>query len=322
MSTAKESVLEVENLTKIYGRELNLGFRTFGRRVIANRNVNFSVKEGEIFGFLGPNGAGKTTTIRSIMGYLNIQSGIIKVLGLDHKEDALAIRKRIGYLPGDVALYSNYTGLELIKLFNNFRPTDPEFLKRLRSVFKVNLKVRIRDLSKGNKQQAAIIAVMASNPELLILDEPSAGLDPLMTSHFHNLLLELKEEGKTVFLSSHQLWEVQTICKRVGIIKEGFMVLVEKVKELRKKSLQSVYVEFKDPETAPKKSDFDSLPTVLSCKQDDGGFTIKVTEHMNEILPLLAPHKVKRITIEDASLEDIFLKFYRTAEDEYIGVDD
>jgi ABC-2 type transport system ATP-binding protein len=316
MSTTSEPVLQVENLTKIYGRELNLGPRTIGRSVIAARNVDLSVNRGEIFGFLGPNGAGKTTTIRSIMGYLSIQSGKITVLGLDHKKDALAIRKRIGYLPGDVALYGNYTGLELIKLFNNFRPTDTDFLKRLRSIFKVNLKLKIGDLSKGNKQQAAIIAVMASNPELLILDEPSAGLDPLMTSRFHNLLLELKEEGKTIFLSSHQLWEVQAICKRVGIIKEGLMVLVEKVKDLRKKSLQKLSVEFKDPETAPKKSDFDSLSTVLSCEQDDGGYTVKVTKHMNEVLPLITQHKVNRITIEDASLEDIFLEFYRTEEDE------
>jgi ABC-2 type transport system ATP-binding protein len=316
VSTTHETVLEVENLTKIYGRELNFGSKTFGKRVIATRNVSFSVNRGEIFGFLGPNGAGKTTTIRSIMDYLTVQSGKITVLGLDHKKDSIAIRRRICYLPEDFTLYSNYTGLELIKLFNNFRPIDSDFLKRLRLIFKVNLELKIRDLSKGNKQQAAIIAVMASNPELLILDEPSAGLDPLMTARFHDLLLELKEKGKTIFLSSHQLWEVQAICKRVGIIKEGLMVLVEKVKELRKKSLQSVYVEFENPETAPTKSDFDSLSTVLSCEQDDGGYTVKVTKHMNDILPLITPHKVKRITIEDASLEDIFLEFYRTEEDE------
>lgn len=317
MSTTHETVLQVENLTKIYGRELNLGSKTIGRQVIATKNVNFSVRKGEIFGFLGPNGAGKTTAIRSILGYLNIQTGTIKVLGLDHKKDALTIRKRIGYLPGDVALYGNYTGLELIELFSKFdRPIDPVFLKKLRSIFKVNLKTKIRDLSKGNKQQAAIIAVLASNPDLLILDEPSAGLDPLMTARFHELLLDFKKEGKTIFLSSHQLWEVQAICNRVGIIREGEMILVEKVKDLRKKSLQSLYVEFENPETAPKKSDFDSLSTVLSCERDEDGFKVKVTKNMNEILPLISPHQVKSITIEDASLDDIFLEFYLTEEDE------
>lgn len=317
MTVTSDPVLQVENLTKIYGREYNIGSRTVGREVVAARNVSFSVNKGEIFGFLGPNGAGKTTTIRSIMDYLNIQSGKITVLGFDHRRDSLALRKSVGYLPGDVALYGNYTGLELIELFSNYgRPIDPVFLKKLRSIFKVNLNTKIRDLSKGNKQQAAIIAVLASNPDLLVLDEPSAGLDPLMTARFHELLLEYKEEGKTIFLSSHQLWEVQAICSRVGIIREGEMILVEKVKDLRKKSLQSVYVEFENPETAPRKSDFDSLSTVLSCEQDDGGYTVKVTKHMNEILPLITPHKVKRITIEDASLEDIFLEFYRTEEDE------
>ena len=317
MSTTHETVLQVENLTKIYGRELNLGSKTIGRQVIATKNVNFSVRKGEIFGFLGPNGAGKTTAIRSILGYLNIQTGTIKVLGLDHKKDALTIRKRIGYLPGDVALYGNYTGLELIELFSKFdRPIDPVFLKKLRSIFKVNLKTKIRDLSKGNKQQAAIIAVLASNPDLLILDEPTSGLDPLMTARFHDLLLGLKKEGKTIFLSSHQLWEVQAICNRVGIIREGEMILVEKVKDLRKKSLQSLYVEFENPETAPKKSDFDSLSTVLSCERDEDGFKVKVTKNMNEILPLISPHQVKSITIEDASLDDIFLEFYLTEEDE------
>jgi ABC-2 type transport system ATP-binding protein len=189
-------VLVVRNLTKIYGRELQIGSRRVGRRTVAVDDASFSVMKGEIFGFLGPNGAGKTTAIRSILGYLTIKTGTITINGLDYQKDGLGIRQNIGYIPGDVTLYSNFTGKELINYFNEFRATDTAFLKKLRSIFKVDLSMKIRSLSSGNRQQAAIVTNLASNPDFLILDEPSSGLDPLMTARFHDLLREMRIKEK------------------------------------------------------------------------------------------------------------------------------
>ena len=315
MAISNEKVIQVQDLTKIYGKEMHIGPKTLGRKVVGVKDVSFTINKGEIFGFLGPNGAGKTTTIRSILGYLNIQGGSIKVLNLDYKNDALEIRKNIGYLPGDVALYENFTGMEIIEYFGNFRPIDRKFLKHLRSIFKADLTLKIKDLSKGNRQQAAIIATFSSNPDLFILDEPSSGLDPLMTARFHELLLKLRDEGKTIFLSSHDLAEVQAICDRVGIIRQGQMVVIENVKNLRKKNLQVLNVEFKDIIKAPNEKEFKALSSVVSVEKNDGGWRVKVSGKINEILSLISPHKIVRCTIEDLSLEEIFLEYYKDAKE-------
>jgi ABC-2 type transport system ATP-binding protein len=303
-------VLIVQNLTKIYGRELQFGSRRFGRQIVAVDNASFSVKKGEIFGFLGPNGAGKTTTIRSILGYLTIKSGTIKIFGLDYLKDGLKIKKNIGHVLNEVDLYGNFTGNELIDYFGKFRPVDKEFLKKLRSIFKVDLSQRFRNLSSGNRQQVVIIVALSSNPDLLILDEPSSGLDPLMASRFHDLLREMRDKGKTIFLSSHNLTEVQAICDRVGIIRKGKIVVVETVKELRKKSIQTMNVEFAD-EDVPQVSDFQTIPSVTSVEKKDGIFLIRVKEDVNDLLKFVTTRRVKRMTLEDSSLEDIFLTYYK-----------
>ena len=175
-------VLVVRNLTKIYGREFQFGSRRVGRSIVAVDDASFSVKKGEIFGFLGPNGAGKTTAIRSILGYLTIKAGTIKINGLDYLKDGLEIKKNIGHVQSEIDLYGNFTGEELINYFGKFRPVDKKFLKKLRSAFKVDLTLKFRNLSSGNQQQVIIITALASNPDFLILDEPSAGLDPLMAT--------------------------------------------------------------------------------------------------------------------------------------------
>jgi ABC-2 type transport system ATP-binding protein len=310
---AQDVILRVEGLTKTYGHEYRIGSRKIGRgSVKAVENVSFSVHKGEIFGFLGPNGAGKSTTMRTVMGYLKSQQGTVKILGLDHKRDALAIRKRIGYLPGDVALYDNFTGEELIEFFGTFRPIDRVMLKKLRSLFKVDLTQKIGSLSTGNRQQVALIAVMASNPDLLLLDEPSSGLDPLMAARLHKLLRELQAQGKTIFLSSHDLAEVQKICDRVGIIREGRMVVIEKVETLLKKSLQEMQIEFENTTITPALADLRAIPNVVTVQKNskNGKFYLKVTGDINELLRTLATYHVKRLTLTDSSLEDIFLHYY------------
>lgn len=306
----KLPIIKVQNLTKVYGHEVNFFNKRFGRKVTGAKDVSFEVKKGEIFGFLGPNGAGKTTTIRSILGYLNIQSGVILINGLDHKKNGLDIRRHFSYVPGDVSLYGNFTGLELIYYFSNFRPVNEEFLKKLKDSFRVDLSLKIKSLSKGNRQQVALITALSSKPDLLILDEPSIGLDPLMVKKFHTILKELKKEGTTIFLSSHDLAEVQEICDRVGIIKEGEMIVVEKVEDLRSKSLQLITIDF-GTNGSPTLDELKSIPSIITVDKTNGNsFMIKIRDDVNDLLKLLANYKVKRMTIEDSSLQDIFLQFY------------
>lgn len=310
MLELEQPILEVSNLTKIYGREIKIGKKRIGRKVVGANSVSFNVKKGEIFGFLGPNGSGKTTTIRSILNYLKIQSGKITIFGLDHNKDALDIRKRISYIPGDLALYENFTGIELIKYFNHFRPIDQEFLEILKSNFKADLSLKIKALSKGNRQQVGLIVALAPKPNFLIMDEPSSGLDPLMTYNFHKILKQLKQEGKTIFLSSHDLAEVQAICDRVGIIKEGKIVLVENIDDLKKKFLQNVDIKFSSFEF-PEKDYFLQMESVISAERlSEKTFRLKIKEDINDLLKLLANYEIERLSIGDASLEEIFLHYY------------
>ncbi|MHA1989894.1 MAG: ATP-binding cassette domain-containing protein [Candidatus Hodarchaeales archaeon] len=310
-STTGGDVLIVENLTKIYGREIPLGFRTLGRRVIGVDNSSFSVKKGEIFGFLGPNGAGKTTTIRSILGYLKIQNGKITVLGRDYKQDQLSIRQDIGYVPGDMALYGNFTGEEIIEYYGKFRPINQEFLEEVKKQFIVDLTLKIGSLSTGNRKQVGLILALASKPDFLILDEPTTGLDPLMTATFHRIIKGLKSEGITIFLSSHDLSEVQAVCDRVGIIKEGKMILVEEVEELKSKFLQHVRISFNN-NNIPEIEELNAISSVISAtKMNDKIFTLQVQEDINDLLKFLTNYRVDRLSIEDASLEEIFLQYYQ-----------
>ncbi|MHA1206999.1 MAG: ABC transporter ATP-binding protein, partial [Candidatus Hodarchaeales archaeon] len=306
-----ENILQVLNVTKIYGRELNLGNKKLiGQRVVGAEDVSFSVKKGEIFGFLGPNGAGKSTTMRVILDYLKNQTGKVTIFGFDHHHDRFEIRKRIGYIPGDLALFDNFTGEELLSYFGKFRPINQEFLQELRASFKVNLKKKIKSLSKGNRQQAGLISVLASKPEFLILDEPTSGLDPLMTANFHKILKKLQNEGSTIFLSSHDLAEVQAICDRVGIIKEGKMVLVEAVEHLKSKFLKMVLVEavehlkskflqnvlvtFKKSRM-PTEEELRLLNTVISVKNlTNGTFRLQIGKDVGKLLKFLSVYDIKR----------------------------
>ena len=308
MST--EIILQVSNLTKVYGQEFSLGGKKIGQRVVGAQEVSFTVKKGEIFGFLGPNGAGKTTTMRAILDYLNIQSGTVTIFGLDHHRDRLEIRKRIGYVPGDMALFENFSGEELLQYFGKFRPINDDFLVELRQNFRVKLKKKIKSLSTGNRQQAGLIAALAAKPDFLILDEPTSGLDPLMTVNFHKILRKLRDEGYTIILSSHDLAEVQAVCDRVGIIKEGKMVLVEAIEGLKAKFMQKVRIKF-NGSSVPSEEEIANLNTVISVERTKKDtFVLKIKEDVNDLLKWLSNYDIKRFTCEDATLEEIFLQFY------------
>ncbi len=316
-TTSNSEVIVVQNLTKVYGKEYTIPgresakrFNKIGRKVIAVKNANFIVRKGEIYGFLGPNGSGKTTTIRCILDYLHIKTGSISVLGLDYHKDKIEIRKKIGYIPGDLALYDNFTGNELINFYGKFRSIDTKFLEELKQNFKVDLTLKIRNLSSGNRQQVGLIAALASKPELLLLDEPTSGLDPLMTARFHSVLKKLRVEGITIFLSSHDLAEVQSICDRVAIIKEGEIVLIEAISDLKRKFLQNVIVEF-DSSNCPDSEFFDKFEFIINIQKiNDYSFKLHIKENIDELIRLLTQFKISRLSVEDATLEEIFLHYY------------
>ena len=242
---------------------------------------------------------------------MKIQQGEITVLGLDYKHDYLEIRKNIGYVPGEMALYGNFTGNEIIDYYNNFRPIDVEFLDELKSYFKVDLSLKIKALSTGNRKQVGLLLALASKPSLLILDEPTTGLDPLMTAEFHKVIRNLKKQGITIFLSSHDLFEVQSVCDRVGIIKQGKMILVENVEELKSKFMQHMRISFKN-DNIPSIDDLESISSVISVnKVNDVTFILQVREDVNDLLKFITDYNIHRISIEDASLEEIFLQYYQ-----------
>ena len=311
MVTSSEAI-KVYGLTKVYGHSLTLKNHTFySNKSVGVKDVSFTIKEGEIFGFLGPNGAGKTTTIRAMLDYLSIQHGNITIFWLDYKKKRMAIRKIMAYIPGDMTLFDNFTGLELLNYLGHFKTIDQQFLQELKSIFKVNLEKKIKFLSKGNKQQVGLIAALATKPKLLVLDEPSSGLDPLMTDYLHKILLKMRKSGTTIFISSHDLAEVHAICDRVGIIKEGKMILIESITELEKKFLQKVEIEY-NSDSIPPESFFKNLKTVISVtKVTNSIIKLNITGDVNELFKALINYNIKRFTCENASLEDIFLQYYQ-----------
>jgi len=211
-------IIETQGLTKYYGKTRGI------------EDLNLSVKEGEIFGFLGPNGAGKTTTLRLLLDLIHPSSGQAKIFGLDSHKDNLEIKQRIGYIPGELNLYRNMRGRDLLNYLARFyNGLDSVFIIGLTKRFKLDLERKIKTYSKGMKQMLGVIQAFMNDPDLLILDEPTSGLDPFMQQEIYNLFRETKEKGKTIFLSSHNLYEIQKICDRVGIVREGHLVAIENI---------------------------------------------------------------------------------------------
>ena len=214
------TVISTENLTKFYGEH---------RRIV---DVNLEIEQGEVFGLLGPNGAGKTTCIRVFLDFIRPTSGSATLLGLDSRTDSVEIRRNTGYLPGDFITYEKLTARDLLRYFADLRGHGLELAHRLSDRFELDLTRKIGELSRGNRQKVGLVQAFMSDPSLLILDEPTTGLDPLLQQEFHALVLEEAKAGKTLFVSSHMLSEVEVICDRVGIIREGSLIRVEQVAAL------------------------------------------------------------------------------------------
>jgi ABC-2 type transport system ATP-binding protein len=224
------NVIETTGLTKHYGKSRGI------------QDLNLAVTAGEIFGYLGPNGAGKTTTIRLLLDLLHPGRGQARIFGLDSHRGSMQIRRRLGYIPGEVVFYDGMTGQEYLSLMASFRPHDSRRQKELQDRLGLDLKKKTRAYSKGMKQKLAIIQAFMHDPELLILDEPTLGLDPLVQRQFYESLLEEKGRGKTVFLSSHILTEVERVCDRIGIVRSGELVDVETVAGLKRKKIRRMHI--------------------------------------------------------------------------------
>jgi len=274
-------------------------------------DVDLEVRPGEIFGFLGPNGAGKTTTIRVLLDQLRPSQGSAQIFGLDCHRDAVEVHRRVGYLPGDLALYERLTARAHLEWLATLRGLDvttrrDELVER----FGLELDRPIKELSKGNRQKVGLVQAFMHDPDLLILDEPTGGLDPLMQDEFQRLVRECAHAGTTVFLSSHSLDEVQHVAQRVGIIREGVLATVSSVEELQDRAVRQVAIRFAEP-VEPEV--FAALAGVGEVAVDLDGTRLRfgVTGSLDAVVKAAARHRVVDLLSEPADLDEIFLSFYR-----------
>lgn len=278
----------------------------------ALHGVDLEVKQGEIFGFLGPNGAGKTTTIRSLLDLIHRDGGYVEVLGLDPLKEPEAVQRRIGYMPGELHLDESLTAEGLLRFFNELRGNAAEWstIRKLADQLGLALKQPIRNLSHGNKQKVGIVQTLMHKPELIIMDEPTQGLDPLMQQQVLHLVKEAQAAGATVFFSSHIMSEVEAIAQRVGIIRAGRMVEVADPKTLGKRSLHRVHVRFKSSIDSSKLAQLEGV-TVLSQSNGTDLF-LQVEGEMDALIKTLAAYPVHDLDTEHPSLEEIFMAYYES----------
>ena len=290
------AVIETEKLTKSYGSH---------RGII---DVDLAVAQGEIFGFLGPNGAGKTTTIRTLLDLIRPTSGTARVFGIESSADPVAIHRRIGYLPGEFALYDRLTGGQHLEYFANLRGgVDPADQASLVERFDLDPSRKFKEYSKGNKQKVALVIALQHRPELLLLDEPTAGLDPLVQQTFFGVLREAVAGGATVFLSSHILSEVEKTADRVGIIREGRLVKVGTVDDLRDLAHHQVELRFAGEVPA---AAFEALPGVSELIVEDHVLRMRVAGAITPVVQAAAKYELLDFVSREPSLEETFLAQY------------
>ena len=289
-------VIEVSHLTKFYGKS---------RGIV---DVSFDVEEGEIFGFIGPNGAGKTTTIRLLLSLIYPTSGSARIFGKDVFEHGPEIRRHVGYLPSEVFYYEGMRVIDLLRYSASFYPGDHTGrMHELAEYMELDLTRKVEDLSYGNKKKVGIIQGLLHSPRLLFLDEPTLGLDPLMQRKFFDLIRRENRRGVTVFFSSHILGEVQRLCTRVGIIREGRIVEVSDIRSLRRNSYKKVSVVADGIDPAL----FD-MPGVANLRSEDGAVKFFFKGDINDLLQRLGRVRVNDVTIEEPTLEEIFMHYYES----------
>ena len=296
--------VRLQRMTKSYGKNRGVA------------DLDLEVEPGCVFGFLGPNGAGKTTTIRVLLDLIRPTSGRALVFGLDSRRESIAIRRRSGYLPGELSLYGRLTGDETLRYFANLRGgADPGSLRALCERLDFDGGKKVADLSTGNKRKLGLIQALMHRPELLILDEPTAGLDPLVQHEFHHLIEEAREAGQTVFLSSHVLPEVQRVCDRVAFVREGELVAVEDVAALTGRAVREVEVTFAAPVPAAAFEGVDGVTSVTANGTGPGAavaqtLRLTVSGSLDATVKMLARYEVVTMTSREPDLEDVFLTLY------------
>jgi ABC-2 type transport system ATP-binding protein len=288
------SIIEVNHLTKYYGKS---------RGIV---DVSFKVEEGEIFGFIGPNGAGKSTTIRLFLSLIYPTKGEAKIFGKDCIKFGPELRQEIGYLPSEVFYYEGMKVIDLLKYSASFFQKDcTKRLHELSELMELDLKRRISDLSYGNKKKVGIVQGLLHSPKLIVLDEPTAGLDPLMQHKFFDLIREENKRGATIFFSSHILGEVQRLCNRVAIIKDGSIIKIQDIKSLQKDNYKKIRVAADNLDEKRFK-----LKGVTDLQTENGSVSFFYKGDINEIAKLIGSRKISDLTIEDLTLEEIFMHYY------------
>ncbi|MCB8944876.1 MAG: ABC transporter ATP-binding protein [Ardenticatenaceae bacterium] len=289
-------VIETSGLTMYYGRY---------RGIV---DVNLAVQQGEVFGFLGPNGAGKTTTQRILLDVIRPTRGKATVFGMDCQKDGVAIRQRVGYLPGELSLYPTMRGKQFLDLMNALHGNNGDMAYRQALCERLNLDTnrRIREYSRGNKQKIGIVAAFMNKADLIILDEPTGGLDPLVQQTVLALVREAKADGRSVFFSSHILPEVQAVCDRVGIIREGQLVATERVESLTKQQFKRLRLHFAQ---MPPENAF-ALDGVTETAREEGMVLLEVRDNLNKVLETAVSYHVTDLETEPVTLEEVFLAYY------------
>ena len=299
-----DAVIRTTGLTKYYGETRGV------------ESLDLEVRSGEVFGFIGPNGAGKTTTLRLLLDLIRPTRGRIEVLGQDARTASLAIRRRVGYLPGELAMFATMTGYDLVRFFGALRGRDTaRAAGNVAERLDLDLSRRIKDYSSGNRQKLALVQAFMHDPELLILDEPTNALDPLIQQEFYRMLDEVRDDGRSVFISSHVLPEVERVADRVGIIRHGTLVAVESIADLKARALRRIEFRFAAPLTDV--NPFTQVPGVKSTAILDDGLVAQVVVEgpVDAVLKAAAGREVVSLVSHDGDLEEAFLSYYQAVPD-------
>ena len=299
--TDNDCIIRTEGLTKLYGKQRGI------------LDIDLDIRRGEVFGYLGPNGAGKTTTIRTLLHFIFPTRGRATIFGLNVEQKSLETRRRIGYLPGELEVYDNLSGAELLELLSHLRGgVDWQYVQELAQRFDYDLSQRIKTLSHGNRQKVGLIQAFMNKPELLILDEPTIGLDPLMQQEFYRIVGEAKSEGRTVFLSSHIMPEVERVCDRVAIIREGRLIAVEDVDVLKERAIRRLEIHFAGSVSLEQ---FGNIEGVRDIQVQDNVLTCTVAGEIDTLIKTIAQYRVVNVISHEPSMEEIFLAYYNREDD-------